>query len=67
MSVTTLEDGFYSTHPAASCESNVRLIEVADGKVQLVNGNGKAWFTVPQFFGLNKLIRKLDDSETVGL
>lgn len=67
MTTTALDDGFYSTHPSASCESNVRLIEVADGKVQLVNGNGKTWFTVPQFFNLNTLIRKLDESETVGL
>lgn len=67
MSITTLEDGFYSTYPSASCESNVRLIEVADGKVQLVDGNGKTWFPVTQFFNLNALIRKLDESEAVGL
>lgn len=63
----TLENGFYSTYPSASAPSNIRLIEVSDGKVQLVNGNGTTWFTVPQFFGLNTLIRKLDESETVGL
>lgn len=64
---TALDDGFYSTHPSTTPASNIRLIEVSDGKVQLVNGNGKTWFTVPQFFGLNTLIRKLDESETVGL
>lgn len=67
MTTTKLEDGFYSTYPSASAPSNIRLIEVADGKVQLVNGNGKTWFTVPQFFGLNTLVRKLEESETVGL
>ena len=64
---TTLDNGFYETRPQMNSTTSVRVIEVDDDKVQLVNGDGVKWFTVKQFFESNTLIRKLDESETVGL